>query len=38
MELKFYLEDVFGRKVDLVIETSIKPQLKDNIMRDAVYA
>ncbi len=38
MELKFYLEDVFGRKVDLVIETSIKPQIKDNIMRDAVYA
>jgi hypothetical protein len=38
MNLKFYLEDVFGRNVDLVIETSIKPRLKDHILREAVYA
>ncbi|WP_406660396.1 nucleotidyltransferase family protein [Methanolobus sp. ZRKC3] len=38
MDLKFYLEDLFSRNVDLVIETSIKPQLRANIMRDAVYA
>lgn len=38
MELKFYLEELFGRDVDLVIETSIKPRLKNNIVREAVYA
>jgi predicted nucleotidyltransferase len=38
MELKFYLEDVFGRNVDLVIQTNIKPQLREHIMRDAIYA
>jgi hypothetical protein len=38
MELKFYLEELFGRDVDLVIETAIKPRLKDYIMREAVYA
>lgn len=38
MDLKFYLEDFFKREVDLVIESSIKPGIKDNIMGDAVYA
>ena len=38
MDLKFYLEDLFIREVDLVIESSIKPRLKDNIMREVVYA
>ncbi|WP_342303807.1 nucleotidyltransferase family protein [Methanolobus sp. ZRKC5] len=38
MELKFYLEELFGRDVDLVIETAIKPRLKNYIMREAVYA
>jgi len=38
MDLKFYLEDLFGRKVDLVIEKALKPQLKDIIMKDVVYA
>lgn len=38
MELKFYLEELFERDVDLVIETAIKPLLKDHIMREAVYA
>ncbi len=38
MELKFYLEELFGRDVDLVIETAIKPRLKNYIMRGAVYA
>ncbi|ADI74072.1 DNA polymerase beta domain protein region [Methanohalobium evestigatum Z-7303] len=37
MELKFYLEDLFDRKVDLVVISSIKPQLKDNILDEAVY-
>ncbi|MBP1909622.1 nucleotidyltransferase family protein [Methanolobus bombayensis] len=38
MEIKFYLEEHFEREVDLVIETAIKPKLKDYIMREAVYA
>ena len=38
MDLKFYLEDLFGRKVDLVTEKALKPQLKDIIMKDVVYA
>jgi len=38
MDLKFYLENLFGRKVDLVTEKALKPQLKDIIMKDVVYA
>jgi predicted nucleotidyltransferase len=38
MDLKFYLEDLFGRKVDLVTEKALKPQLKDIILKDVVYA
>jgi len=38
MDLKFYLEDLFGRKVDLVTEKALKPQLKEIIMKDVVYA
>jgi hypothetical protein len=28
MDLKFFLEDLFGKKVDLVTEKAIKPELK----------
>lgn len=38
MELKFYLEDLFSRKVDLVIAEAIKPDLKPNITRSVRYA
>ena len=38
MDLKFFLEDLFGRKVDLVTEKALKPQLKDIILKDVVYA
>lgn len=38
MELKFYLEKLFGRDVDLITYPSIKPQLKEIIMREVVYA
>lgn len=38
MELKFYLEELFGREVDLVIETAIKPRLREQILKEAVYA
>lgn len=37
MELKFYLEDIFDRKIDLVTISSIKPQLKNNILDETVY-
>jgi len=37
MGLKFYLEEIFGRKVDLVIIENIKPMLKESILREAVY-
>jgi len=37
MGLKFYLEEIFGRKVDLVIIEDIKPLLKESILREAVY-
>lgn len=38
MDLKFYLEDLFGRKVDLVISEAIKPDLKSNIKGSVRYA
>jgi len=38
MDLKFFLEDLFNRKVDLVTVEALRPQLKDDIMREVVYA
>ncbi len=38
MELKFFLEDLFDRKVDLVILESLKPDLKPHILRSVKYA
>ena len=38
MDLKFFLEDLFGRKVDLVIYEAIKPDLKNNIAESVRYA
>ncbi|MFN3505506.1 MAG: nucleotidyltransferase family protein [Caldimicrobium sp.] len=37
MNLKFYLEDLFGIKVDLVIKSAIKPRLKEYILNEVVY-
>ena len=37
MGLKFFLEDHFHRKVDLIIIENIKPLLKEAILREAVY-
>lgn len=37
MELKFLLEKLFKRKADLVVEDSLKPQLR-HIKRQALYA
>jgi predicted nucleotidyltransferase len=38
MECKFYLEDLFGRKVDLVMKGAIKKRLKPTILSEVVYA
>ena len=38
MDLKFNLEDLFQKPVDLVILDDIKPALKPNILRSAKYA
>lgn len=37
MDLKFFLEDLFGRKVDLVIQADIKPQIREQILKEVVY-
>jgi len=34
MELKFYLEDRLGRTVDLVLKGSLKPALRERILRE----
>lgn len=38
MSLKFFLEDLFKCKVDLVIFEAIKPDLKPHILRSVKYA
>lgn len=37
MDLKFFLEDFFERKVDLVIQADIKPQIREQILNEVVY-
>lgn len=38
MDIKFFLEDLFGCSVDLVIEENIKPELRAQILSEAIYA
>lgn len=38
MDLKNYLEDLFDRRVDLVIRDTIKPRLRETILQEAVHA
>jgi len=38
MDLKFYLESLFGRQVDLVTADTIKPRLNEVIKREVIYA
>ncbi len=38
MDLKFYLERMFGRPVDLVIADTVKPRLKSIINKEVIYA
>lgn len=37
MNFKFLLEDYFGKKIDLIIEKSIKNELKQQILNQAIY-
>ena len=36
MDLKFFLEDLFQRPVDLVLTDAVKPRLRDSILKEAV--
>jgi predicted nucleotidyltransferase len=38
MDLKFRLEEVFQRRVDLVMADTVKPRLKPIIEQEVVYA
>ena len=35
MGLKIFLEDTFGRKVDLVTRPALKPRIRDHILAEA---
>lgn len=36
IDLKFHLEDLFGVKVDLVTEYSLRPEFRPNVERDVI--
>jgi len=38
MDLKEFLEELFGCKVDLVMKDAIKPRLREPILRETIYA
>ena len=38
LELKEYLENVFKCSVDLVTKNALKPQLRDQIIGESIYA
>lgn len=38
MDLKFFLEELFNCKVDLVLNNTIKARLRKSILKEAVYA
>lgn len=38
MDLKFFLEDLFHRPVDLVLKDAVKPKLRASIEESAVHA
>ncbi len=38
MELKFYLEKLFHRRVDLVIREALKPRIRQQILKEVIYA
>lgn len=38
MELKFFLEKLLHRKVDLIIKDAVKPRIKPYILEEVLYA
>lgn len=38
MDLKFYLEKLFRRRIDLVLSNVMKPRLRPTILKEAVHA
>ena len=38
MDLKLYLEDLLGRRVDLVLADRIKPRLRERILSEVIDA
>jgi predicted nucleotidyltransferase len=38
MNLKAFLEQLFGGRVDLVLKDTIKPQLRERILSEALHA
>ena len=37
MDLKFCLEDTLQKKIDLAIKESLREEIKDEVLREAVY-
>ncbi|RJP81471.1 MAG: nucleotidyltransferase [Candidatus Zixiibacteriota bacterium] len=37
MELKFYLESLFGRKVDLTTKTALRSEIREKVLAEAEY-
>jgi hypothetical protein len=37
MDLKFFLEDLLGRRVDLVTRKALKPRLRTHVEEEAVH-
>ncbi|MCD6554028.1 MAG: nucleotidyltransferase [Chloroflexi bacterium] len=38
IDVKEFLEEILGREVDLVTRGALKPQLRDEILKEVVYA
>jgi len=38
MDLKFFLEELLGRKVDLITEAGLRPELKKSVQEDLIRA
>jgi uncharacterized protein len=36
MDLKIFLEDLFGKKIDLAIENSLKPQIRQRVLEESI--
>ena len=38
MDLKFFLQNLFHKKIDLVLKNTLKPSLRQKILKEVVYA